>query len=92
MPIYEYRCGACEETHEALRKVAEMNDPAACPACGKECQRIISSSSFKFGGADGKATEQKMLSDRKKAYWNGDTGKEELRSRKEYLAKKYGAV
>lgn len=92
MPIYEYHCSGCEEAHEVLRKIAEMDEPEACPACGKECRRVLSRSSFKFGGADGKAHEQKMLSDRKKAYWKGDTGKEELRSRKEYLAKKYGAV
>lgn len=92
MPMYEYRCTACSEEHEALKKIAEMDEPEACPFCSQPCQRIMSRSSFKFGGADGKATEQKMISDRKKAYWDSDTGKEELRSRKEYLAKKYGAV
>lgn len=32
MPIYEYRCGACETAFEKL--VTPGDGPAACPQCG----------------------------------------------------------
>jgi putative FmdB family regulatory protein len=35
MPFYEYRCGACRETFEILRPIAERDEPAACPKCGE---------------------------------------------------------
>lgn len=34
MPLYEYRCQACGDTHEELRGVAEADAPVVC-ACGK---------------------------------------------------------
>jgi putative FmdB family regulatory protein len=43
MPIYEYRCGACEEQFEEY--LASSTAPApACPACGsKKVERRWSS-------------------------------------------------
>ncbi|MBW2316976.1 MAG: zinc ribbon domain-containing protein [Deltaproteobacteria bacterium] len=32
MPLYEYRCDACDRRFELL--VRRFNDPAACPDCG----------------------------------------------------------
>ena len=32
MPLYEYRCDACDGRFELL--VRRFNDPAACPDCG----------------------------------------------------------
>lgn len=40
MPIYEYECGSCGP-FEALRPVAERNDPGMCPACGLPAMRGI---------------------------------------------------
>lgn len=34
MPLYEYRCAACDETFEIIAGVAERDEKAVCPACG----------------------------------------------------------
>ena len=36
MPTYEFTCKECQQGFTVRRKVSEMNDPAACPACGSE--------------------------------------------------------
>jgi len=51
MPIYEYICKACGETHDALQK---MSDDALtdCPACGQpELQKKISAAGFRLSGS-----------------------------------------
>jgi putative FmdB family regulatory protein len=51
MPIYEYRCGACEHEFEALQK---MSDDAlsVCPNCGKpDLKKLISASGFRLSGS-----------------------------------------
>ncbi len=41
MPLYEYRCDACERGFELL--VRRFNDPASCPDCGNaEVERQLS--------------------------------------------------
>jgi len=51
MPIYLYRCSACESTHEVF---AKMSDPAPtrCESCGAEgsLQRQLSRTSFALKG------------------------------------------
>jgi len=42
MPTYEYDCSRCGG-FDALRSIARRNDPAACPACGADAQRVIGS-------------------------------------------------
>jgi putative FmdB family regulatory protein len=45
MPMYDYKCNACDELYEKNVKIANMNDPQECPFCG-------STDSLKFiGGA-----------------------------------------
>jgi len=34
MPIYEYRCQACERRFELLRGFGQKDAEAACPGCG----------------------------------------------------------
>jgi len=50
MPIYEYRCGACNHEFEARQKMSE--DPLkACPDCGKEeLKKLISAVGFRLKG------------------------------------------
>lgn len=58
MPIYEYKCAACEKVTEVLQK---LNDPPppSCPHCGeKDCMKkqvTAASIELKGGGwfADG---------------------------------------
>ena len=49
MPMYEYRCTECEYQFELRQK---FSDPPAdeCPECGKEAEKIISSTSFSLKG------------------------------------------
>ncbi|MBI2910705.1 MAG: zinc ribbon domain-containing protein [Chloroflexi bacterium] len=42
MPIYEYCCAACKKEFELMRPLSQMGDPAPCPSCGAEGQRLIS--------------------------------------------------
>jgi putative FmdB family regulatory protein len=65
MPIYEYRCDACGEGHEALRKVS---DPALtqCPNCGEErLRKLVSAAGFRLAGSGWYETDFKS-SDRKR--------------------------
>lgn len=50
MPIYEYQCQVCGTRTEHLQKIS---DPplAACPKCGGEVKKLISSPAFQFKGS-----------------------------------------
>ena len=50
MPIYEYRCDACEGHHEALQKLSDA-PLVHCPHCGKDTlKRQISAAGFRLKG------------------------------------------
>jgi len=34
MPIYEYRCKACQDRFEAIRPVGDRGKSVTCPECG----------------------------------------------------------
>ncbi|MEA5471989.1 zinc ribbon domain-containing protein [Spirulina sp. 06S082] len=40
MPLYEFRCDTCGE-FEALRALAEFDNPMYCPTCNAIAQRIF---------------------------------------------------
>ena len=51
MPVYEYRCDACQGEYELQRK---FSDPPleACPRCGKgPVEKLISRNSFALKGS-----------------------------------------
>jgi putative FmdB family regulatory protein len=59
MPIYEYRCAACGEEHEALQKVSEP-PLTVCPACGKRAlKKQLSAAGFQLKGSGWYATDFK---------------------------------
>jgi putative FmdB family regulatory protein len=39
MPVYDYECARCG-AFEAVRRIAERDDPAACPQCGAAAARV----------------------------------------------------
>lgn len=41
MPVYQFECLACEIVFEDLQDISSST-PTPCPACGKECNRIVS--------------------------------------------------
>ena len=50
MPIYEYRCEACERKFEVLTSFAERDRPHACPSCESVRTRVQVSSFAAIGG------------------------------------------
>jgi putative FmdB family regulatory protein len=56
MPLYEYECLACGERCEILQR---FSDPllAACPKCGGEVKKLLSSPAFQFKGTGWYATD-----------------------------------
>ncbi len=58
MPIYEYRCTACNADFEKIQKVDA--DAPGCPQCGAaDAQRRVSLSSFHLKGTGWYSTDYK---------------------------------
>jgi putative FmdB family regulatory protein len=66
MPIYEYRCGACDHYLDALQKISD--EPLReCPACGASAlKRQMSAPSFRLKGSGWYETDFKSDKDRKR--------------------------
>jgi putative FmdB family regulatory protein len=52
MPIYEYRCDACDRRFEVLTSFAERERPHACPTCESLKTRVLVSSFAAIGGEE----------------------------------------
>lgn len=50
MPIYEYRCEACERRFEVLTSFAERDRAQVCPSCESSRTRVLVSSFAAIGG------------------------------------------
>lgn len=50
MPIYEYRCEACERQFEVLTSFAERDRAQTCPSCESMRTRVLVSSFAAIGG------------------------------------------
>jgi len=50
MPLYEYRCDACEHEFEALQKISD--EPLVhCPACeAVQLRKLVSAAGFRLKG------------------------------------------
>ena len=71
MPIYEYRCEACEHQEEHLQKVSEK-PLTKCPACGKKAyKKMLSAAGFQLKGSGWYATDFKTTG-KKPAEKNAD--------------------
>ncbi len=53
MPVYEYLCDPCNGVFEVLRPIREASDPASCPVCSHDGQRMMPSSFNAFTYRDG---------------------------------------
>ena len=42
MPIYEYLCADCDVTFTAFKQISAFDQPAYCPTCAKQANKIIS--------------------------------------------------
>jgi putative FmdB family regulatory protein len=56
MPIYEYQCGSCSETIEAMQKFSDQ-PLSQCPKCGGKLSKLISMNSFQLKGGGWYATD-----------------------------------
>ena len=57
MPIYEYKCGSCGHSLEALQKISE-GPLLDCPVCGaSSLQKLVSAASFRLKGGGWYETE-----------------------------------
>ena len=62
MPIYEYRCKACEHKFDKLQKISD--DPLKdCPDCGQpELVKLVSAAGFRLKGTGWYETDFKNSS------------------------------
>jgi putative FmdB family regulatory protein len=75
MPIYEYRCGACGHTLDALQK---LSDPPLtdCPDCGESAlKKLISAPVFRLKGGGWYETDFKSDKEKRRNLADG-SGKE----------------
>jgi putative FmdB family regulatory protein len=43
MPLYEYRCQACGDGFETLRRLHDKDEDVMCPKCGeKKAEKLLS--------------------------------------------------
>lgn len=53
MPLYEYFCEPCDGVFELLRGFRESSEPASCPVCNRDAQRVMPTSFNAFTFRDG---------------------------------------
>jgi putative FmdB family regulatory protein len=68
MPLYEYYCQSCNGVFEILRSMREASEPASCPLCDRDSQRIMPTSFSAFTFRDGMP---RRIPDRG-TYWHYD--------------------
>lgn len=56
VPIYEYRCGDCGVKFEKLMSMAAALNGVACPGCGGESRRQVSTFAAHSKSASGQTT------------------------------------
>ena len=65
MPIYEFKCNACDHVFERLQKLSDA-DPTICPECGAEqVRRQLTAPAFRLAGSGWYETDFKKDSDKK---------------------------
>lgn len=67
MPIYEYGCKKCGEKFEKMRRLAQRDDPIACPQCKSrstrriEVQRVATLMGVRPNAAEGEGEMEDFL-------------------------------
>ncbi len=65
MPIYEFKCTACDLVFERLQKLSDA-DPTDCPECGAaQVRRQLTAPAFRLAGSGWYETDFKKDSDKK---------------------------
>jgi len=50
LPIFEYRCDACDVTFERIRRASDET-PVECPECHEEARKLLSTFASRSEGA-----------------------------------------
>jgi len=58
MPIYEFRCTACDDRFEVERPMGKITG-VVCPSCSSEAKRVFSASAVVFKGTGFHNTDYK---------------------------------
>ena len=54
MPIFEFKCSACEEFFEVIVMGSDEDGSVKCPKCeSQEFQRVVSTINYAMGGSTG---------------------------------------
>ncbi len=81
MPIYEYQCESCKETHEALQKLSDAL-LTECPNCGEQAlKKQVTASAFRLSGSGWYETDFKT-GDKKKNLAGGGSSEGESKGSK----------
>ena len=65
MPIYEFKCSACDHVFERLQKLSDA-DPTDCSECGAaQVRRQLTAPAFRLAGSGWYETDFKKDSDKK---------------------------
>ena len=74
MPIYEYKCESCEQTHEAIQKHSDAL-LTECPECGKHAlKKQVTASAFRLSGSGWYETDFKTGGKKKNLAGDGGSG------------------
>ena len=66
MPIYEFKCNACDHVFERLQKLSDA-DPTICPECGaQQVRRQLTAPAFRLAGSGWYETDFKKDGDTKR--------------------------
>ncbi|HWP85405.1 MAG TPA: FmdB family zinc ribbon protein [Terriglobia bacterium] len=75
MPLYEYQCKACEHRFEVIQKFSDQ-PVRACPRCGKDVERLLSSPAIQFKGTGWYVTDYARRSGASAADGDGKAAKD----------------
>jgi len=79
MPIYEYQCESCKETHEALQKLSDAL-LTECPNCGEQAlKKQVTASAFRLSGSGWYETDFKT-GDKKKNLVGGGSSQSDSKA------------
>lgn len=81
MPVYEYKCEACNEQFEVMQKITDA-PLTECSSCGGELKKLITNTSFVLKGSgwyvtDYPSAERKKAMETKKPETSGKDKKAE---------------
>ena len=82
MPIYEYQCESCKETHEALQKLSDAL-LTECPNCGEQAlKKQVTASAFRLSGSGWYETDFKTGDKKKNLAGGGSSAGDSTASKK----------